>query len=54
MVVITSLVVEPFQLLSSLINPNLVLAWMNFVMSLAMCEPDVIPLFLGVAMLLRD
>ena len=43
---LTSLVVQPFHLLSILINPNLVLAWLNFGVSLAMCDPAIVPLFL--------
>ena len=61
MVELTSLAIQPFHLLSSLINPNVVLAWLNFDVSLAMCEPVVVPLFLmgimpslGVVVLLRD
>ena len=61
MVELTTLVVQPFHLLSKLINPNLVLAWLNFVTSLDMCEPVVVPLFivgimpgLRVEVLLRD
>ena len=58
---LTSLSIKPFHLLSSLINPNVVLAWLDFDMFLAMCEPVVVPLFLmgimhslGVAVLMRD
>ena len=61
MVELTSLVFQPFELLSILINPNVVLAWLNFDMSLAMCEPIVVPLFIvgimpksGVEVVLRD
>ena len=50
-----------FHLLSSMINPNVVLGWLNFGIYLAMCEPTSVPLFLvgimpssGVAVLLRD
>ena len=57
---LTSLAIQPFHLLSSLINPNVFFAWLNFDMSLAMCEPIVVPLFLmgimpnmGVAVLPR-
>ena len=58
---LTSLAIQLFQLLSILIKPNVVLAWLDFNMYLAMCEPAVVPLFLvgimpisGVEMLLRD
>ena len=58
---LTSLAIQPFHLLSSLINPNVVLAWLDFDMSLVMREPVVVPLFLveimpssGLAVLLRD
>ena len=61
MVELTCLEVQYSHLLGSLINPNVVLAWLNFDMSLAMCELDLVPLFLvgimpnsGVAVLLRD
>ena len=57
---LTSLAVQPIHLICSLINPT-VLAWLNFVVSLAMCEPASVPLFpmgimlsSGVAVLLRD
>ena len=60
MVELTSLAIQPFRLLSSLINPNVVLAWLNFDVSLAMCEPVVVLVFFvgimtssGVAVLLR-
>ena len=58
---ITSLTIQSFHLLSNLINPNVVLAWLNFDVSLAMCELVVVPLLLvgimpssGVAVVLRD
>ena len=61
MVELTSLVVQDLHLLSSLINPNVVLAWLNFDISLAMSEPTSVTLFLvgimpnsGVAVVLRD
>ena len=61
MVELTSLVVQAFPLFGSLINPNVVLAWMNFDIPLAMCEPTSVPLFLvgiipnsRVVVLLRD
>ena len=57
---LTGLAIQPLHLLSSLINPNVVLSWLNFDVPLAMCEPIVVPLFLvgiipssGVAVLLR-
>ena len=57
---LTSLASQPFHLLSSLINPNVVLDWMNFDISLDMCDPASVPLFLvgimprsGVVVLLR-
>ena len=60
MVELTSLVIQPFQLVSILINPNVVLAWVDFDMYLAMCEPPSVPLLLvgiipnlGVAVLMR-
>ena len=56
-----SLAIQPFHLLRSLINPNVVLDWLDFDMSLATCEPVVVPLLFvgimpnsGVAMLLND
>ena len=58
---LTSLAIQPFHLLSNLIKPNVSLAWMNFDMSWAMCEPAIVPLFLegimpslGVEVMLRD
>ena len=58
---VTILAIQPFHLLGSLINPNIVLALLDFDMSLAMCDISIVPLFLvgimpilGVAMLLRD
>ena len=58
---LTSLAIQLFQLLSILIKPNVVLAWLDFNMYLAMGEPAVVPLFLvgimpisGVAVVLRD
>ena len=58
---LTSLAIQPFHLLSNLINPNVVLDWLNFDVSLAMCEPTVVPLLLVgimpssvVEVLLRD
>ena len=60
MVDLTSLAIQPFHLFSILINPNVVLSWLDFDMYLAMCEPPSVPLFLvgiipnlGVAMLMR-
>ena len=46
-----SLAVQAFHLLSSLINPNVVLVWLDFDMSLAMCEFVSVPLFLVGTML---
>ena len=61
MVELTSLEVQASHLLGILINPNVVLAWLKFDMSLAMCEPVIVPLFLvgimpssGVEVVLRD
>ena len=58
---LTSLAVQAFHLLCSLINSYAILAWLNFVMSLAMCEPASVPLFLvgimpssGVEVVLKD
>ena len=58
---LTSLEIQPFHLLSILINPNVDLDWMNFDVYLDMCEPGVFPLLLveimpssRVAVLLRD
>ena len=57
---LTSSAIQPFHLLGSLINPNVVLAWLDFDIPLAMYEPASVPLFLvgiipisGVAVLLR-
>ena len=61
MVEITILAIQPFHPLGILINPKVVLAWLNFDMYLAVCEPAFVPLFLvgiltrlGVEMVLRD
>ena len=61
MVELTSLAIQHFHLLGSLINPKVVLAWLNFDMYLAVCERAFVPLFLvgimkisGVAVMLRD
>ena len=45
MVELTSLEILPFHILNILINPNVVLAWLNFDLSLAMCEPVVVVVF---------
>ena len=61
MVELTSLEIPPFHLFSILINPNVVLAWLDFDMSLDMCELASVSLFLmgmipssGVTVLLID
>ena len=43
---LTSLVVQASHLLSIPINPIVVLSWLNFDISLAVCEPASVPLFL--------
>ena len=60
MVDLTGLEIQPVHLLGSLINPNVVLARLNFDMSLTVCESAIVPLFLvgimpslGVVVLLR-
>ena len=61
MVELTSLAVQASHLLGSLINPNQGFPWLNFDISLAMCESASVPLFLmgimlssGVEVFLRD
>ena len=60
MVELNSLAIQPFHLFSSLINPNVVLVWLDFDTSLDMCELASVPLILvgvmpssGVAVVLR-
>ena len=58
---LTRLAVQASHLVVSLINPNVVFAWLNFDIYLVMCDPSSVPLFLVgimpslmVAVVLRD